>query len=81
MRYPHSQPCLAFKVQKHFKRRVSLPQILHLNCVQSVDSALNYNMDSGVAGNHGKFNFGKKDGLFRVPVGGKFSLLEKEQNY
>lgn len=60
--------------QNHFKRRVILPQILCPNCVESLDSALNYNKGSGVTGNHGKFNFGKKDGLFRVPVGSRFCL-------
>lgn len=42
--------------------------------MESLDSALNYNMGSGVTGNHGKFNFGKKDGLLRVPVGDSFCL-------
>lgn len=74
MRDLHSQPCLTFNAQKHFKSRVSLPQIPCLNCVQSLDSALNYNMGSDVTGNHGEFNFGKKDGLFRVPVGDRFCL-------
>lgn len=58
----------------HSKRRVSLPQVLCLNCVVSLDSALNYNMGSGVTGNDGKFNFGRKDRLFRVPVGNRFCL-------
>lgn len=42
--------------------------------MQPLDSALNYNMVSGVTGNHGKFNFGKKDELFIVPVGRRFCL-------
>lgn len=42
--------------------------------MEVLDCALNYNMGSGVTGNHGKFNFGKKDGLFRVPVGNRFCL-------